>query len=452
MRRLYIFIATALLGASCSNFIEREPISFPTEETFFKEVKDFEGAIIAAYDELQSGDQYSNRFLRLMEVRGDNVEDQNSGAAGGVFYEIESFTDTPTNENFKASWLSLYQIIFRTNLILQNIDKITMTDTQRNNIVGQASFLRGLAYFNLVRLWGEVPLITKTQTVEEARNNKRSSVSAIYTQIITDLTAAKQLPEQWSDTERGRATKYAAQALLAKVYLYQKEYSLALSELTPLVAAINSGSVIGLVPQTETFPNNLKTSKDVLFAVQYLRGGVGESVHQNNRYRNQDGNYVITLPQSLFESGDNRRALVVSPSNGNRPGKFNSERTGNETSGDFPILRCAEVMLLYAEVANELASTPTQDALDALNAVRTNAGLTTKTLSDYTTQAAFREAVYLERRLELALECDRWFDIVRTGQFSIIFSGVSTHRQIYPIPTVEIENVKDKTGWQNAGY
>lgn len=396
---IYIVVVVTLWLTSCSKFIDREPISYPTEENFFQEVKDFEGAIIAIYDELRASDQYSSRFLRLMEIRADNVEDQNSGAAGGVNYEIEAFNDTPSNVNFSQSWLSLYQIVFRANLVLQNIDKISMTEIQRNNIVGQASFLRALAYFNLVRLWGEVPLITKTQTVEEARKNKRNSTAEIYEFIISDLKNAKNLPKQWKDPERGRVTRYAAQALLAKVYLYQKEYVLAQDELMPLVSAINLGKEIGLVPQTETFPDNLKMSKDVLFAVQYLKGGVSESVHQNNRYRNQDGSAVITLPQSLFETNDNRKGLVAPTANGTRPGKFNSERIGNETSGDFPIIRCAEVMLLYAEVLNELSDTPTQQAVEALNAIRKNAGISQKQLTDFPTKEKLREEIYLQRRL-----------------------------------------------------
>ena len=454
MKATYTFIALSalLLSVSCNKFIDREPISKPTEKTAFKEAKDLEGAVTGIYDELQSKDQYSGRFLTLMEVRADNVTDDNAAALAGVNYEIEAFSETPANENFKASWLSLYQIILRANTIFENLDKVTMTDTQRTNIAGQAAFLRALAYFNLVRLWGNVPLITQVQTVEQARNNHRSPISDVYSLIVSDLQKAKQLPTRWADAERGRATAYAAQALLAKVYLYQKQYSAALTELTPLVTAINTGSVIGLVPSNETFPNNLKTSKDILFAVQYLKGGVGESVHQNNRYRNQDSNSVIALPQSLFESGDNRKSLVAPTSNGNRPGKFNADRIGNETSADFPIIRCAEVMLMYAEVANELSSVPTQVALDALNAVRSNANIAAKTLADYPTKEAFRSQVYLQRRLELALECDRWFDIVRTGQFSSIYPSVPAYRQLYPVPSVEIENVNNKTGWQNQGY
>ena len=107
-------------------------------------------------------------------------------------------------------------------------------------------------------------------------------------------------------------------------------------------------------------------------------------------------------------------------------------------------------MLMYAEAVNELSTVPTQEALDALNAVRTNAGLAGKTLEELPTKETFRQAVYKERRLELALECDRWFDIVRTGQMATVFPGIA--RQLYPIPQTEIENVNDKTGWQNEGY
>ena len=333
------------------------------------------------------------------------------------------------------------------------VEEVPMSDEQRSRIAGQASFIRALCYFNLVRLWGEVPIITKTQTVAEARNNKRAPIDEVYGQIISDLAVAKGLPAVWPESERGRATSYAAHALLAKVYLYRKNYQEVVNELAPVVAAIHAGKDLMLVPMPQTFPNDLKTSKDIIFAVQYLKGGVGESVHQNNRYRNNDNGNIISLEQAEFESDkDNRKALVEPTGSGQRPGKFNAPATNNETSADFPVMRCAEVMLMYAEAANELAAVPTQDALDALNAVRTNAGLEGKTLAELSTKTLFRQAVYKERRLELALECDRWFDIVRTGQMAAIFPGIDAYRQLYPVPQTEIENVNDKAGWQNEGY
>lgn len=454
MKKLIISACLVAAFTSCESFLDLKPIDFPTEETFYTDVKGLEGAVIGAYDELQSGDQYGSKFLLLMETRGDNITNNNSGGGGGVSYQIEVFNDTPANSNFSASWLSVYTSIYRCNLILQSADNVQMSDEQRNNIVGQASFIRALSYFNAVRLWGKVPLITKTQTVDEARNNKRADESVIYEQIIQDLIKAKNLPKSWKDSERGRVTSYAASALLAKVYLYQKRYGDVITELKPLVEAIRAKKDLALVPMPQTFPNDLKTSKDIIFAVQYLKGGVGESVAENSRYNNNDSGNEINLPQSTFESDDdNRKAMVAPTGNAKRPEKFNSPAENKETSQDFPVLRCAEVMLMYAEALNETTSNyPDTEAFAALNAVRNNAGLGNKAVTDYPTKDAFRKAVWNERRLELALECDRWFDIVRTGQFETIFPGVESYRQIYPIPQTEIENVNDRTGWQNPGY
>lgn len=453
MKKVIMSILTAAMLSGCNDFIDLKPIDFPTEETFYTDVKGLEGAIIGIYDELQSSDQYGAKFMTLMEVRGDNVKNDNSGASGGITYQIEVFTETPANSNLSGAWLSLYKTIYRCNLVLQNMKKVQMTDEQRNQIAGQASFIRALCYFNLVRLWGAVPVITKTQTVAEARNNKRATVDEVYDLIIKDLNVAKKLPEVWTESERGRATSYAAHALLAKVYLYMKNYQEVVDELAPVMVAIEEGRNLALVPMPQTFPNDLKTSKDIIFAVQYLKGGVGESVHQNNRYRNNDNGNIISLEQTEFESdADNRKKLVAPTGSGKRPGKFDAPATNNETSADFPVLRCAEVMLMYAEAANELADSPVQNALNALNAIRKNANLPEKMLTDFPTKELFRQAVYKERRLELALECDRWFDIVRTGQMATVFPGIAAYRQFYPVPQAEIENVNDKTGWQNEGY
>lgn len=453
MKRIISYVFAGLIMTGCNDFLDLKPIDFPTGETFYNDVKGLEGAVIGVYDELQSSSQYGGNFMTLMEIRGDNVMDDNSGAGGGVRYQIEVFTETPANTNLSDAWSSLYKTIYRCNLVLHNVESVKMTEDKYNEIVGQVSFVRALSYFNLVRLWGKVPLVTEPQTVEDARNNKREEVSVIYNQIIEDLNVAKSLPSEWPDEEKGRVTSYAACALLAKVYLYMENYDKVYEELTPIVSVIKEGKELSLVPTPETFPNNLKTSKDIIFAVQYLKGGIGESVHQNNRYRNNDNGNVISLPQSEFESdNDNRKFLLAPTGSGERPGKFDTPATNNETSSDFPVLRCADVMLMYAEALNELSQSPTQGALDALNAVRNNAGLPDKELSDFVSKESLRKAIHKERRLELALECDRWFDIVRTNIFNEVFVGVDSYRVLYPIPQTEIENVNDKSDWQNEGY
>lgn len=441
-----------ILSTSCEKFLDLQPIDTPTETSFYVDESGLQAGIIAMYDGLQADEVYGANLLTLAEIRGDNVMDNNPGGMGGVNYQIETFSETSANTNLSNCWYGHYKAIYRSNIILDRAPDIKMDENRKKQIIGQALFVRSLCYFNLVRLFGNVPLITSVQTSEQARENHRAAVEAIYTQIIADLNTAKNnLPSSWSNAENGKATNYAATALLGKVYLYQKKYADAVSTLQPLVTAINAKATLSLVPQTITFPNGIKTSKDIIFAIYYLAGGIGESASINNRFRNQDNGNTIALQQSLFETGDNRKALVAPTGNGVRPDKFNSTASGTECNGDFPVLRCAEVMLMYAEALNEL-SYPSTEAFAALNAVRTNAGVTSLTATDAATKTDFRTAVYKERRLELALECDRWFDIVRTGQMTSINPLVQPFRVLYPVPQVEIDNVNDKTDWQNTGY
>ena len=450
---ILFFMVPAVMLVSCKKFLDLKPVDSPTEETFYVDEKGLQGGLTACYDALQDNGLYGNILLSLTEIRSDNMEDNDQGAAGGVRYQIESFSERPDNTLVTEAWLASFKAIYRCNVVLNRAQEITMDSTRKKQIIGEASFLRALNYFNTTRLWGKLPLITKPQTSNEARSNTRADTTAIYGQIISDLTVAvNNLPASWPDAQRGRASSYAAMGLLAKVYLYQKKWDLAVSAIQPLIDAINAGTIVGLVPQPVTFPNATKTSPDVIFSARFLLGGIGESANQNNRFRNVGGNNAVIMPQSLFEPGDNRAALVAPTSaGGERPGKYNGTQVNNETSMDIPIVRCAEALLIYAEALNEI-SYPNTVAFTVLNSVRTNAGITELTTATLTDQASFRAAVYKERRLELALECDRWFDIVRTGQMPAIFPLVSPFRRVYPVPQTEIQNITNQAGWQNEGY
>ncbi|RYY23432.1 MAG: RagB/SusD family nutrient uptake outer membrane protein [Chitinophagaceae bacterium] len=446
-------LVSMLALSSCKKFLDLKPIDSPTEDNFYVDEKGLQGGLVSCYDALQDNGLYGSTFLSLTEIRSDNMEDNDQGASGGVRYQIESFAERPDNTLVTEVWLASFKAIYRCNVILSRAPEITMDTARKRQIIGEASFLRGLNYFNTTRLWGKVPLITTPQKSEDARKNTRADTAAIYTQIIADLTTAmNSLPVSWPDAQRGRATTYAARALLSKVYLYQKKFDLVVSTIQPLIAAINAGAVVGLVPQPTTFPNATKTSRDIIFSARFLLGGIGESANQNNRFRNTGGNNAVILPPALFEPNDNRRALAAPTSaGGERPGKYNGPQVNNEVSTDIPIVRAAEAMLIYAEALNEIAY-GNATAFTALNAVRTNAGILPLTAATLTNQVNFRAAVYKERRLELALECDRWFDIVRTGQMQTIFPLVAPFRKVYPIPQIEIQNITDQTGWQNEGY
>lgn len=454
MKKIVILICLeALMGImGCKDFLNLQPIDSPTEGNFYVDEKALQGAVVSCYDAIQSDNLYGYNMCVLAENRGDNVSDANISGGSGVIYQIDAFNDRPDNLVVTDTYLQMYRAIFRCNMVLDKAPQIKMDAAIRNQIVGQALFIRALGYFNIVRMWGKAPLVLKVQTNEEARNNKRSEVADIYAQIMTDLNEAKDyLPSTWPADQRGRVTAYAVRALLAKVYLYQEKYDLVVVTLQPLVKDIYTGKVVGLVPQSTTFPNSLKSSIDVIFAVQYLLGGVGESAHQNNRYRNRDGSINIELPQSLFEQGDNRKDFLRQPPVLSRPGKFNSTQVNNETSGDMPLIRCAEVLLIYAEALNE-TNYSNEEAFKAINAVRANAGIAALNATTTPTQVDLKNAIWKERRLELALECDRWFDIVRTRQFSKVFPLVPAFKVLYPIPQLEINNINNPTGWQNEGY
>lgn len=455
MKKYIIPILTCglmITATSCKKFLDLKPLDSYTENTFYVDEKGLQGGLISCYDALQSDSLYGNNLLTLAELRGDNLIDNDPGSGAGVRNQIEVFSETSANSILAGTWMGHYRAIYRSNIILDRAPAISMNENTKNQIIGQAKFIRALSYFNLTRIWGDVPLVLKVQKTEEARQNSRATSAQIYQQVIDDLTdAASKLPLSWADAQRGRATSYAATGLLGKVYLYQKKFSLAASTLQPLVSAIYNGTVLATVPQNLTFPTNLKTSKDVIFAVQYLSGGIREFVHQDNRYRNNNNTNIINIPQTLFESSDNRKALVAITGTGGRPGKFNAPQVNNETSADFPVLRCADVLLMYAEALNEAAYGNTE-AFKALNAVRSNANVSEQTPAILTSQSEFRTAVYLERRLELALEADRWFDIVRTNQMGVIFPGIPAFRSVYPVPQVEIDNINNKNGWQNSGY
>jgi len=254
--KIFFSVIAILSLSSCEKFLDLKPIDSPTEDNFYVDEKGLQGGLVSCYDALQDNGLYGNTFLSLTEIRSDNMEDNDQGASGGVRYQIESFAERPDNTLVTEAWLASFKAIYRCNVILSRAPEITMDSVRKKQIIGEASFLRGLNYFNTTRLWGKLPLITTPQKSEEARNNTRADTAAIYAQVITDLTTAvNSLPASWPDPQRGRATTHAARGLLAKVYLYQKRYDLVVSTILPLITAINAGTVIGLVPQPSTFPN-----------------------------------------------------------------------------------------------------------------------------------------------------------------------------------------------------
>ncbi|HTF30506.1 MAG TPA: RagB/SusD family nutrient uptake outer membrane protein, partial [Flavitalea sp.] len=162
--QIYFSIVAILALSSCKKFLDLKPIDSPTEDNFYVDEKGLQGGLVSCYDALQDNGLYGNTLLSLTEIRSDNMEDNDQGASGGVRYQIESFAERPDNTLVTEAWLASFKAIYRCNVILNRAPEIDIDTVRKKQIIGEASFLRGLNYFNTTRLWGKLPLITTPQT------------------------------------------------------------------------------------------------------------------------------------------------------------------------------------------------------------------------------------------------------------------------------------------------
>jgi hypothetical protein len=460
----YLLIgATGILSSCKESFLAPEPQSTATSVSFYKTTADLTNAVTASYAALQ--DMYSANFLTMMELRGDNVEDQNPGAEAGRNFNIDRFLAGSDNTIFDGAWGQLYNAISRCNNALAHLDIITDTDL-RIQYEGELRFLRGLHYFNLVRLFGGVPLILQPTTPQQAQQIGRDAVEEVYAAVEQDLMqAATLLPVSYRSSDMGRATAGAAKGLLGKVYLTEKKYQQAVNVLQELLpSGTNPSDYMLLAHVSEVFDVENKLNAEVLFAVHYEKT-IFDQGHNVPAYINRP----VIDPKLLaaYESTDTRRDLLNTQAldANTAPIKkyYDTYDPTNRTVGnDFILLRYADVLLMYAEALNELgyAADPNSDAFRYLNAVRNRANASLFTPAQLPSQETFRAAVLQERRLELPFEFSRWFDLIRTNTAieALKSSGltpisIQEYQYLYPIPQGQIEVMHNPSIFpQNPGY
>ncbi len=462
-------LTVTVLAISCTDRLEIGPISNVGSGNFYKTKSDIEQAVVASYDALQDEGQYKFNFMFLMEIRADDAFVESPTNSGGAQGDIDLFQITPGNSRIEDSWNSCYKGIQRCNIVLNRIGDIDMDATLKNTRSGEVKFLRALTYFNLVRLWGNVPLVTsETGDPFELFSIGRTPVSDVYKQIIKDLTeAVSQLP---STNGVGRATKGAAQTLLGKVYLTQKNWDDAVT----VLSAVSGYSLNSKFE--DNFGSANENGSESIFEVQFQAGNGEGSIFPNQvapvgsadellkgigsqRGENIPSNSLF----NSFETGDLRKdASIGILANGTTryAKKLIEVPVADQDSNlNFIVLRYADVLLMLAEALNEQNYASGGRAFELINQIRTRAGLSSFTSTDLPDQASFRNAVLNERRHEFVSENHRWFDLVRTSRAISTLNAstssfkVSSHQLIYPVPLSALDAINDTSIFpQNPGY
>ncbi|MGV3587319.1 MAG: RagB/SusD family nutrient uptake outer membrane protein [Adhaeribacter sp.] len=475
------------LGACHQELLEPNPESLLTTANFFNSAKDMDQAVLGVYSRMQA--RKPGDYL-LLEVPTDNLYlSSNTSVAGAP--ELDVLAPTSANPLLNNFWISNYNIIFRANSVLNNIDKPTdYKAAQKDQFIGEAKFMRALTYFDLVRVFGGVPKVTvPLSRINESRRVPRNSEEEIYNLIIEDLKdAIAKLPVQ-TGIARGRASKAAAVALLGKVYVYRKDWPNAKTYLEQLFRDFN----YSLVPNfANLWKLTTEDNSEVIFALKYVEGTNGHSLSTDfipnaGAPGVVDRGAEVALPSwslhKKYEEGDTRKAATITemwraPNRPNDPlvwlpyiSKYAVPHTYGASGLDLPVLRLADMILLYAETLYEL-NQPDQ-ALEQLNKVRERAfgdASHNYTATDIPNREAFIDQLLLERQLEFAYENERWFDLMRTGRYTTVMTAEEriynnttktplvvtlapkAFHKYLPIPLPQIDQAAPDVLAQNEGY
>lgn len=474
MKRLN-YITAVLLGAvliSCdSSYLSPAPTSGITSANFYTNASEVESAVINMYDGIQgtnstsSNDNHGVMYeFYLTEMRSDNTKTK---SFEGEQAQFEDYSITPNNGVITDYYASFYNVISRANVVLDNLEAVEDAGT-RASFEGEAKFIRAYAYFNLVRLYGEVPLIDKTiSPLDKEVQFTRASTSAIYSLIESDLTTAV---AGLSNTYRTRASKAAAQALLAKVYLTQgSNYPQAKS----LLESVMSSGYSLESDFRDIFYN--ENNNEVIFAIGYQSDLTSDSQNFSAEMLNAVGrttgvNYVTAEAKAAFEANGGDRSqysfrqdklqntfdqVVKYLPNGDEDlGIPATSSDATQAGNDWIVLRYADVLLMHTEaIMAGGAETSDPAAIASFQAVRDRAGLT-----DAVTSIS-KADLLAERRVELAFENHRFFDLVRFNEAESTLSAYSAANGysfsstdlLLPIPQREI-NLSKGLLTQNAGY
>ncbi len=476
MKQAIFFLFAAVFAlSSCQGILDKEPIATLDAGSFFQSEADAVQALNAAYSPLLFNNRNGNFYWAFAVITADEAITGGDGSRPGLV-ELDAFTYTPRTEEFNAFWKLQYNGITQCNLVLDNLPKVEMNAARRDQIRGEALFLRSYYYFLLTQVFGDVPLITRILPPEQLKM-PRTPKAQIYALIQADCEeAASLLPATQPASEMGRATKGAAYALAAKAFLYENKWDKVLE----YTGKVKDLGVYDLMADYEAnFRKETQNNAESVWEIQHahLELGVGNFLNQwwMSRKLNGYGFAEATAAYfNSFEAGDPRRRFTVASNNepyfgsiwkpsfsstfyGPRKYLQDTASVSQPADGDinYTAIRFAEVLLWEAEALNELERTAeAQVPLERVRArARAQAANPATALPPVMTadQVEMRLAIRQERKAELGFELHRFFDLVRWGIAKDVLPGFQAGKhEVFPIPQTEMDLNTQLV--QNPGY
>lgn len=507
MKKYTIISILALVSfTSCKkSFVDQTDPNAVTVTDYFTSETGVAQAVNGAYAALRSENNIGESSGLYTDERSDDTGRNDAQSNSGEPFQFGDFSILSGNTYLLSHWLNLYQAITRCNIITSNIDKVTFSsDATKQEYLAQTKFIRALMYFHLVRKWGPVPVVTKqlSSTAEVTANTYRQPEAAVYTQIVTDLKDAlnSDLPNQQTGDNAGRIGKAAINGLLGQVYLTMastladnKTENLENAK-TYLTACYNMRTFTNLsdISYANVFDVTKKTSNpEMIFEIVNKQGDIsysssiaannqplGETINSQKTGLGVGGNVTPDLVKD-YEDGDLRKAFSIKYAANTQVQdyfitKYRDASTAAGVNGyggnNTPLMRYADIILMLAEVNNDQGNTA--DAIKYLDMVRARAGMPLYAVASTNPAYAakyptLKLAILHERRVELAFEHQRWFDLIRfftTDELVTFFHAKSqsdfgnaklanftSKDRYFPIPLSEYQLDPEKM-YQNPGY
>ena len=430
MKKLLYILSIAFFLGSCTDVLQVSPRLSVDATELITDANSAAVAMNGMYDQIQDDDIFGLHYAMIPDLLSDNTFHSGTFTS---YREIDDNDMLSDNVDVGSTWNEMYEAIYRANLIIDLLPTVddAALEPLKAQYEGEARFIRAIMYFQLVRLWGDVPLITEPTKSLDNIEVARSAADAVYTQIIDDLTfAAANLPES---SDRTRASKGAANAYLAKVHLTRGNWAEAEAAADAVMADGTGYALEG--NYMDLYNGNI--SDEAIFQVNFNSNDANSISFwfwdkPAGRHEFAPSDDLITS----YEMGDARMAAIDSAVGGGGGATYVTKYNDFATGTDKPYgIRLADVMLIKAEAAARTGDYTTAESI--VNDIRTRAGLGAVTVD----AGNFEDVILQERRVELAFEGDRWFDLVRTGKASAFLSGKGLQdcNILLPIPQGDMD-------------